>query len=46
MKIIIRTIRSSKTIFLFSKILLTQTIHNEVKRGTTLQQVRKGLYKK
>ncbi|WP_142364171.1 helix-turn-helix domain-containing protein, partial [Streptococcus pneumoniae] len=23
-----------------------QTIHNEVKRGTTLQQVRKGLYKK
>ena len=23
-----------------------QTINNEVKRGTTLQQVRKGLYKK
>ncbi|EJG84997.1 F0F1 ATP synthase subunit epsilon [Streptococcus pneumoniae SPAR55] len=23
-----------------------QTIHTEVKRGTTLQQVRKGLYKK
>ncbi|HFI0727665.1 TPA: IS30 family transposase, partial [Streptococcus suis] len=23
-----------------------QTIHNEIKRGTTLQQVRKGLYKK
>ncbi|BAX32834.1 IS1239 transposase [Streptococcus pneumoniae] len=23
-----------------------QTIHNEVKRGTTLQQVRKGLYKR
>ncbi|WP_153049020.1 helix-turn-helix domain-containing protein, partial [Streptococcus suis] len=23
-----------------------QTIHNEIKRGTTLQQVRKGVYKK